>query len=259
MSAELVDPLGDNEREQLAHSEQVIEEGYVGFLKVGLELAHIRDGRLYRESHRTFAEYCDARWHLSKTRAYELMGAHIITEALSAMADTPAPENERQARELAGLPVEVAAKVMREAAKDGPPTAMKVRVTREEIAPKPAHVTNTTRTTETTKTEHDIDRATGEILTSADLPPAEDPIGDAKREAANHASLKAHNTIGYFRHAYQSLEAIGGPDEVMTDLYEISVAPELLADSWRIDLELCIESAQSWLALIRRTNLRSVK
>jgi len=51
----------------------------------------------------TFEVYCEQRWKLSRSRAYDLMAASGTVEALSPFGDTPAPANERQARALAGL------------------------------------------------------------------------------------------------------------------------------------------------------------
>ena len=172
MSAALGEILPTDEYHQLQDCERIIEEGYNTFLKVGLALAKVRDARLYRASHDTFEAYCESRWAISRTRAYELIGSAGITEALSAMADIPAPTNERQARELHGLDPETAAEVMASAVDEsGNLTAAAIREARQEIAPKPAHITTTTRTTEATKVEHDVDLETGEI-TSPDSAPA---------------------------------------------------------------------------------------
>lgn len=56
----------------------------------------IREGRLYRETHGTFEDYCRERWRMSKPRAYQLMQA----AAVSTNVDVP---NEGIARALAPL------------------------------------------------------------------------------------------------------------------------------------------------------------
>lgn len=175
MSAALGEILPTDEYNQLQDCERIIEEGYNTFLKVGLALAKVRDARLYRASHDTFEAYCESRWAISRTRAYELIGSAGITEALSAMADIPAPTNERQARELHGLDPETAAEVMASAVDEsGNLTAAAIREARQEIAPKPAHITTTTRTTEATKVEHDVDLETGEITSPGSRAPLQD-------------------------------------------------------------------------------------
>jgi hypothetical protein len=116
---------------ELDACEQVIEHGLAKFIEVGNALAVIRDKRLYRAAHATFEVYCDERWNLSRPRAYELIAAAGV---VSAMADTglPAPANERQARELTGLPEDQRAEVWQAALDqtDGKPTAAAVRQAR---------------------------------------------------------------------------------------------------------------------------------
>lgn len=109
-------------RRQLAHLERVIEQGMATFVTVGTALAEVRDSRLYQDSHGTFEAYCDSRWNLSRTRAYELMSAAGI---VSAIADTaaPAPANEGQARALAAAAPDDRADVMATVAAAGKPTA----------------------------------------------------------------------------------------------------------------------------------------
>ena len=43
---------------RLAELELVIERGLKTFVEVGAALLGIRDGRLYRETHATFEDYC---------------------------------------------------------------------------------------------------------------------------------------------------------------------------------------------------------
>jgi hypothetical protein len=68
-------PLSKLERRKFAACERTIKEGLKPFLAVGRALLCIRDGRLYRERYVTFDEYCEQRWNLRKTRAYQLMDA----------------------------------------------------------------------------------------------------------------------------------------------------------------------------------------
>jgi hypothetical protein len=123
------------EAAELASCERAIEDGLAKFLEVGNALAAIRDKRLYRASHATFEAYCDERWNLSRPRAYELIAASGV---VSAMADTglPAPANERQARELSGLPVGQREEVWQATLEQtgGKPTAAAVRQARAVLA-----------------------------------------------------------------------------------------------------------------------------
>lgn len=135
MSADLI----PSEIARLAELEAIVTDGLNTFVTVGRALGEIRDSRLYRATHGTFEAYCESQWQLSRPRAYELINAAGAIASLSAIADTPLPANEGQARQLSGLPVETAAEVMRQAHADtgGKVTAAAIREARETVAPKP--------------------------------------------------------------------------------------------------------------------------
>lgn len=130
--------LVPSEAARLAELEAVVTDGLQTFVTVGRALAEIRDSRLYRSTHDTFEAYCQQQWGLSRPRAYQLIEAAAITEAVSTNVDTPPPANEGQARALSGLPTDTAAEVMRKAhdATAGRVTAAAIRQVREEVAPK---------------------------------------------------------------------------------------------------------------------------
>lgn len=91
--------LTDTERQQFHDCEQVIEVGFTSFLAVGGALLTIQEGKLYRETHKTFGDYSEAVWGWSRQRAYQLMSAAELSHSLSEVG-LPEPENERQARDL---------------------------------------------------------------------------------------------------------------------------------------------------------------
>ena len=176
-SVELGDILSTDEYNELQDAERIIEEGYNTFLKVGLALARVRDSRLYRATHATFEAYCESRWAISRTRAYELIGSAGITATLSAIADIPLPQNEGQARELRGLDPAVAAEVMKAAVdEDGVVTAAAIKSARKAVAPTPEKVTSRKTESETVEyTSPDSAPAvTGEVPSLADSGPAPD-------------------------------------------------------------------------------------
>lgn len=74
--------LSESESTRLAHCERVIERGRNTFVTVGLALAEIREARLYRATHATFADYVQERWQTSKTHAYRLMHAAACARSL---------------------------------------------------------------------------------------------------------------------------------------------------------------------------------
>jgi len=262
------DLLAASEQAELIDCERIIEDGYAAFLKVGLALAKVRDSRLYRAEHATFEAYCESRWGFTRTRAYELMSAANISQAVSEISDIPV-STESHAKELRGLEPHTAAEVMERAAESGGVTAASIREAREEIAPKPAHVTTTTRTTESTKVEHDVDLDTGEITSPGSRAPLQDsapgveqlsaepgaldPIAAAKAEAAKSPHVLAHKAIDRYRDANQTVNAAGGIDVILTETRDYTAA-----QNWAKDLEDAIDIAETWLSAIRRQHLRSV-
>jgi hypothetical protein len=101
-------PLTEEEQRDLARREEYIEENLQTLFSVGKAFADIRDRKLYRESHRTFEEYCRERWQISRPRAYQLIDASIVQETVSTNVDKnmPLPTNESQTRALKKAPKE---------------------------------------------------------------------------------------------------------------------------------------------------------
>lgn len=147
---ELMDekPLSKVETKRLQELEGVIEENFRGFVLVGMALAEIRDKRLYRRSHKTFEEYCNNIWDVSRPRAYQLIDSSNVVKNLSTIVDKEEqdcltaiadkipiddtvifPRNEAQARELAKLAPEkqkeVWLQIVEEARETGKPITAK--------------------------------------------------------------------------------------------------------------------------------------
>jgi hypothetical protein len=78
----LPDALKPDEATHLARCEAVIERGVAVFTEVGRALTEIRDGKLYRAKHKTFEAYCDARWGIVRSRAYQLIDQAKVTDAI---------------------------------------------------------------------------------------------------------------------------------------------------------------------------------
>lgn len=94
--------------DHLSDFEQVIYRGRTGFIESGVALMHIRYMRLYRETHRTFEDYCRERWSISKAYANRLINSSRILDNLLLPDDTLGyepilPMNECQARSLMKL------------------------------------------------------------------------------------------------------------------------------------------------------------
>ncbi|MDB5620535.1 hypothetical protein [Tardiphaga sp.] len=108
--------LATAETARLKQCEKAIEKGLGTFVEVGQALLDIRDGKLYRASHKTFEAYCKERWDISRPRAYQLIeGAKTVqTIADVAGADlstTVDKITERQSRELASDPIGAAQQI----------------------------------------------------------------------------------------------------------------------------------------------------
>ena len=92
-----MDTINLTESSRLVQLESVIETGRSTFLEVGAALLEIRDRRLYRVEHNTFAAYCRERWWFGKSQAYRLIQAAVEYE-MSPMGDKPKTEREARKR-----------------------------------------------------------------------------------------------------------------------------------------------------------------
>lgn len=128
----MTDILTASESNALTEHEAVIERGIQTFYDVGIALADIRDRRLYRAAHRTFEEYCQGRWQMTGSRAYQMIDAANVVSTI-VETELPPPANEGQARELGRVPAAERTEVWAETVErtDGRPTAAAVRETYE--------------------------------------------------------------------------------------------------------------------------------
>jgi len=86
-----------------------IEKNLTGFIACGRALLEIRESRLYRETHATFADYCRERFAIARSTADQLCRSTVVYETLAstlADSDTPLPETtpEIVLRPLTSLP-----------------------------------------------------------------------------------------------------------------------------------------------------------
>lgn len=116
------------ERHKLTDLEGIIERGVQTFVEVGAALAIIRDQRLYRETHSDFGDYCQDKWGWTRGRSNQLIQAAEVVAGLDTVVST-LPTSERQARELARLPVEQRAEVWEKAVDTAPKKNGTPRVT----------------------------------------------------------------------------------------------------------------------------------
>jgi hypothetical protein len=114
--------LSPAESARLAELEPIIESGLKNVFEVGKALREIRDERLYRQTHSTFAEYVEDRWKMSVRQAYRLIEATETVNGLPAQC-AQLVTNESQARELTKIEPENRAEVLKAVSENGKVTA----------------------------------------------------------------------------------------------------------------------------------------
>ena len=134
--------LDATERDRLSELEPLIERGMTSFVEVGNALLEISDRRLYRETHSTFAEYCETKWRMSARRAYQLCEAAEVVNALPENVKHVSHLNPRQACELAKVEPARRTEVLQAAASQGALTAATIRAAAES---EPAETDNEAR------------------------------------------------------------------------------------------------------------------
>jgi hypothetical protein len=89
-------PLSAQEKQQLARLEKVIDAKLGDFFEVGSAIMEIKTKELYRETHKNFNTYCQARWGFGRSYANKLIGSAERIKLLP--EETPKPANEFQIR-----------------------------------------------------------------------------------------------------------------------------------------------------------------
>jgi hypothetical protein len=144
MSTSIEAVLTMEENQDLERLESIVERGLQSAYSSLLE---IRDKRLYRSTHGSFEDYCLDRFGISRRRAYQLIDAAKVAQAVCTTG-THEVANERQARALVGLPEEQQREAWEkacEAAGDSSPTAKQVQdAVLEVTGAKPKSTTNDT-------------------------------------------------------------------------------------------------------------------
>jgi len=115
------------ETELLAFCERKIAAGISTFCEVGDALLKIRDARLYRATHASFAAYCIEKWGMTRRRADQLIEASVVVVGLQSENNCSQIQTESQARELAHVPAAARAYVLKEVAAAGPVTAKAIK------------------------------------------------------------------------------------------------------------------------------------
>lgn len=91
--------LSASDRADLGRLERIIDRGHETLREVALAVLEIRDRRLYRSEHFTFASYCEQRWGFSNRYANRLCEAARLIQECERDGIEP-PANESQARRI---------------------------------------------------------------------------------------------------------------------------------------------------------------
>ena len=106
---------------RLAELEKVIEGGVRQFMATGQALMEVRDEKLYRDTLKTFASYCEGRWGFTQQYATQLCrSAEAVGQIEKVKPLVSLPANERQVRPLTQLPEEERGDAWEEAVETAP-------------------------------------------------------------------------------------------------------------------------------------------
>lgn len=134
--------LSREERALLRQCEDEIEKSLPIILKhgraIGERLITIRDQRLYREKHRTFEQYCQQKFKISRPRAYQLCREYEMVKKLEMSnaldKDSETVPSSRALQELDKSPEAAQAEVLEEAKKSGKVTKPSVKAAAKKVA-----------------------------------------------------------------------------------------------------------------------------
>lgn len=120
-------PLNEQEQTTRQQLEAIIQEGLDTYLTVGTALYQIREAKLYRSTHLSLKAYLAERFDVGRQRAYQLMEAAQVVNALMAEVQSTddntsvaivMPKKESHASALADVPKEQRKRVWDEVVRD---------------------------------------------------------------------------------------------------------------------------------------------
>ena len=139
-------PMSVREKKRLAELEDVVTMNFKAFYEVGCALREISESMLYRETHKTFADYVKDLWDLARSRAYQFIEAADVVDRIVQFSpdfgdvqnfgqNKFLPQNDSQARVLGKYPKDKQIQIWREAVEtaDGRITAAHIKQTAKRI------------------------------------------------------------------------------------------------------------------------------
>jgi hypothetical protein len=107
----------------LSELESIVERGLASFIEVGNALIEIRDAKMYGSEYATFEHYCNERFGISNSRAYQLIEATNTVAVLSTLVEAdslPVMETHVRALQNATSDPKEQAKLLKKAARSAP-------------------------------------------------------------------------------------------------------------------------------------------
>ena len=201
-------PLSTTERKRFNELRQAITGHLANMqrdgIQAGKELAEINTSRLYRESYKTFEDFCLSEYNLSRSRAYQLIDASNCL---------PLVDNERQGREIKGLAAEDAQAVVAIAKAYGPLSAAKVKSAKEQL-----------------------EEATAG-LSGAEKAAKQAEMINAAEEAARTPALRERDRLaGIMGHLAEIERRLGRLSK------EVAAEPDLDAEAWQAEVSTVIQA-----------------
>lgn len=112
----IMEILNIDESNELERCEVVIKQGLQTFIEVGQALMTIREKRLYRIGFKTFEDYCQVKWQITKRYVNYLIQSSEVINNLGTIVPI-LPKTETQVRPLTSLEPEIQKEVWTEVVK----------------------------------------------------------------------------------------------------------------------------------------------
>lgn len=186
------------EAKRLKGLENTIKAGLGTVLKVAEALMEIKENRLYRAKYKTFEEYCEQKWQVTRRRAYQLIEAGEVRNSLTPEMGNNFP-NTAQLNALAKIPKEqrqAAAEAIIESVKTkgGKVTASRIKAA------------NPMRGVDTTKLDAPVLTATQHEEAGKPEPEVADPSDPAQQPETTTPPIEPKMTLRWFESAIKALE-----------------------------------------------------
>jgi hypothetical protein len=220
----------------------------------------------------TWESYVRAEFGIGRSRSYQLLDQARVVREIEAAVSTTVDITERDVRDLKPHLAEVT-EAVRDAVADVP-EAERPAAAAQAVKDARARLTTTTRTTEATKLEQDVDLGTGEIDPQTSPPstgaptegggepepsPPLNPLAAARAEVAKQPAMLAAKAVQRLHTARLLLAEAGDAAAIVADLANDGLADGDQGHDWLPELDAALPLLNDLAAALRRRNLRSVR